>query len=208
MTTSAVRSATVQRGIRLGYATILYNCFEAVGALIAGFLAGSIALVGFGADSVIEVLAAGAAQWRLRSDVNEGKRATVERATHRIVGLSFLALAIYITVDSARALWHKEPPDKSFFGIVVLVLSIIVMPILASAKTKVAHGIGSNALRAEARQTSLCAWLSVIALAGVGLNALFGWWWADPLAALGMVPIILKEGIEGVRANPEAADCC
>jgi divalent metal cation (Fe/Co/Zn/Cd) transporter len=206
--TLAVRDETVRRGIRLGYATILYNCFEAIGSLVAGILAGSVALVGFGADSVIEVIAAGAAQWRLRADVNLEKRAAVELATHRIVGFSFLALAVYITFDSAKALWQRDPPAKSFFGMVVLVLSIIVMPLLASAKKKVALGIGSNALRAEAKQTSLCAWLSVIALGGVGLNALLGWWWADPLAALAMVPIILKEGIEGVRANPGTADCC
>jgi divalent metal cation (Fe/Co/Zn/Cd) transporter len=167
-----------------------------------------VALVGFGADSVIEVVAAAAAQWRLRADVREDRRVAVERYTHRIVGVSFIALAVYVSIDSALALWNREAPEKSIFGIVVLVLSIIVMPLLASAKTKVAHGLGSKALRSEARQTSLCAWLSVIALAGVGLNALLGWWWADPVAALGMVPIILKEGIEGVRAEPGQADCC
>jgi divalent metal cation (Fe/Co/Zn/Cd) transporter len=208
MTTIAIRDATIRRGIRLGYVTILYNSFEAIGSLVAGLLAGSVALVGFGADSVIEVVAAVAAQWRLRADVRVDRRTLVERATHRIVGVSFLALAIYISIDSALALLNREPPEKSLFGIAVLVLSIIVMPLLASAKTKVARGIGSNALRAEARQTSLCAWLSVIALIGVGLNALLGWWWADPVAALGMVPIILKEGIDGVRAEADKADCC
>ena len=207
MTTLAIRDATIRRGIRLGYVTILYNSFEAIGSLVAGVLAGSVALVGFGADSVIEVVAAIAAQWRLRADVREDRRTIVERATHRIVGVSFLALAAYISIDSALALLNRDAPEKTLFGITVLVLSIIVMPLLASAKTKVAHGIGSKALRAEARQTSLCAWLSVIALAGVGLNALLGWWWADPLAALGMVPIILKEGIAGVRAK-EDHDCC
>jgi divalent metal cation (Fe/Co/Zn/Cd) transporter len=206
--TIAIRDETIRRGIRLGYVTILYNSFEAIGSLVAGVLAGSVALVGFGADSVIEVVAAAAAQWRLRADVREDRRVAVERYTHRIVGVSFIALAVYVSIDSALALWNREAPEKSIFGIVVLVLSIIVMPLLASAKTKVAHGLGSKALRSEARQTSLCAWLSVIALAGVGLNALLGWWWADPVAALGMVPIILKEGIEGVRAEPGQADCC
>jgi divalent metal cation (Fe/Co/Zn/Cd) transporter len=208
MTTLAMRDATIRRGIRLGYITILYNSFEAIGSLVAGLLAGSVALVGFGADSIIEVVAAGAAQWRLRADVRGDRRLVVERATHRIVGACFLALAIYISIDSALALLNREPPEKSLFGIGVLVLSIIVMPLLASAKTKVAHGISSGALRAEARQTSLCAWLSAIALAGVGLNAMLGWWWADPVAALGMVPIILKEGIDGVRAKADHADCC
>jgi divalent metal cation (Fe/Co/Zn/Cd) transporter len=208
MTTLAVREATVRRGIRLGYVTILYNSFEAIGSLVAGVLAGSVALVGFGADSVIEVVAAAAAQWRLRADVREDRRKVVERVTHRIVGVSFIALGVYISADSALALLNTEPPEKSLFGIGVLVLSIIVMPLLAAAKTTVAHGIGSKALRAEARQTSLCAWLSVIALTGVGLNALLGWWWADPVAALGMVPIIFKEGIEGVRAEADQTDCC
>jgi divalent metal cation (Fe/Co/Zn/Cd) transporter len=206
--TIAIRDETIRRGIRLGYVTILYNSFEAIGSLVAGVLAGSVALVGFGADSVIEVVAAAAAQWRLRADVREDRRVAVERATHRIVGVSFIALAVYVSIDSALALLNREAPEKSIFGIAVLILSIIVMPLLASAKTKVAHGLGSKALRAEARQTSLCAWLSVIALAGVGLNALLGWWWADPVAALGMVPIILKEGIEGVRAENGDANCC
>ena len=208
MTAIAERQTTVRRGILLGYATILYNSFEAIGSLVAGALAGSVALVGFGADSVIEVVAAGAAQWRLRSDVMPERRARVELATHRIVGASFVALALYIVLDSGTALWERERPDKSLFGIVVLVLSIIVMPLLARAKSRVARELGSSALRSEAAQTSLCAYLSVIALAGVGLNAMLGWWWADPIAALAMVPIIVKEGVEGLRADPAHADCC
>ena len=208
MTAIAARELSVRRGIALSYATILYNSLEAIGSLVAGALAGSVALVGFGADSVIEVVAAGAAQWRLRADVEVGNRARVELATHRIVGCSFLALAIYILLDSANALWQQEPPDKSFFGIVVLVLSIIVMPVLARAKRRVAHDLDSEALKSEAAQTSLCAYLSVIALAGVGLNALFGWWWADPVAAIAMVPIIVKEGVEGLRAQPGREECC
>ncbi len=193
------RAALVRRGIRLSYATIGYNSLEAIGSLIAGFLAGSVALVGFGIDSVIEVLASMAAQWRLRSDIDPVRRERVELLTRRIVAVSFLALATYILVDALTTLLKREAPERSVFGIVVLSLSVIVMPILARAKKQVARAMRSGALESEAKQTSLCAYLSVIGLAGVALNALFGWWWADPAAALVMVPIIAAEGWEGIR---------
>ncbi len=193
------RAALVRRGIRLSYATIGYNSLEAIGSLIAGFLSGSVALVGFGIDSVIEVLASIAAQWRLRSDIDPVRRERVELSTRRIVAISFLALATYVLVDALTTLLEREAPERSVFGIVVLGLSVIVMPILARAKKRVARAMRSGALEAEAKQTSLCAYLSVIGLAGVALNALFGWWWADPAAALVMVPIIGAEGWEGIR---------
>jgi Predicted Co/Zn/Cd cation transporters len=162
-------------------------------------LAGSVALVGFGVDSVIEVMASIAAQWRLRSDLDPVRREGVELWTRRIVAVCFLALAVYVLADAASTLWKREAPDRSLFGIVVLALSVIVMPVLARSKKRVARAMRSGALEAEAAQTSLCAYLSVIGLAGVALNALFGWWWADPVAALIMVPIIAAEGWEGVR---------
>jgi divalent metal cation (Fe/Co/Zn/Cd) transporter len=202
------REELVRRGIRLSYATIGYNSFEAIASLIAGLLAGSVALVGFGIDSLVEVSASGVAQWRLRSDLHQAQRAEVEAITHRLVGLCFLALAVYVAVDSAKTLWLRERPDRTIAGIVILSMSVVVMPLLARAKLKVASAMQSGALRAEARQTSLCAYLSVIALNGVLLNATVGWWWADPVAALCMVPIILYEGIDGVRAKPCAPDCC
>ena len=194
------RAALVRRGIWLSYATIAYNSLEAIGSLIAGLLAGSVALVGFGVDSVIEVMASLAAQWRLRSDLDPVKRAGVELWTRRIVALLFLALAVYVFADAANTLWQREAPDRSLFGIVVLALSVIVMPVLARSKKRVARAMRSGALEAEAAQTSLCAYLSVIGLGGVALNALFGWWWADPGAALIMVPIIAAEGWEGIRS--------
>jgi divalent metal cation (Fe/Co/Zn/Cd) transporter len=200
------RAALVRRGIWLSYATIGYNSLEAVGSLVAGILAGSVALVGFGFDSIIEVTAAVAAQWRLRSDLDHSRRQRVELLTHRIVGSCFIALALYVTFDAATTLINREAPEGSTFGIIVLALSVIVMPILARSKKRVARGLTSGALEAEATQTSLCAYLSVIGLAGVALNAGFGWWWADPVAALIMVPIIAREGIEGLRAKPDA--CC
>jgi divalent metal cation (Fe/Co/Zn/Cd) transporter len=166
-----LRQELVLRGIRLSYATIGYNSLEAIASLIAGLLAGSVALVGFGIDSLIEVSASGAAQWRLRSDLDEARRSRSENLTHRFVGVCFLALAAYVAVDSAKTLWFHERPDRTIAGIVILSMSIVVMPLLARAKLKVASAMQSGALRAEARQTSLCAYLSVIALAGVLLNA-------------------------------------
>lgn len=205
---AVARAALVRRGLRLNYATIAYNTLEAVVSLAAGIVAGSVALVGFGIDSVIELTASGAAQWRLRADVDHHRRERVERATVRLIGWSFLALAAYVAVDSALSLWHRERPDRSVIGTVVLALSVIVMPVLARAKRRVARELGSATLEADAMQTSLCAYLSVIALAGVALNAAAGWWWADPVAALTMVPIIANEGRAGIRGDSHCADCC
>lgn len=202
------RAALVRVGLRLNYATIAYNVLEAAVSLTAGVLAGSVALVGFGIDSVIEVTASGAAQWRLRADVDHARRERVERMTLRVIGWSFLALAAYVAVDSVTSLSYRERPDRSAVGTVILALSVIVMPVLARAKRRVARELGSAALEADATQTSLCAYLSVIALAGVALNALVGWWWCDPAAALAMVPIIAKEGLDGIRAKPHCDTCC
>jgi len=201
------REELVRRGIRLSYATIGYNSLEAIASLFAGVFAGSVALVGFGIDSLVEVTASGAAQWRLRSDLHEARRAQVEAITHRIVGLCFLALAAYVVVDSGKTLWFRERPDRTIAGIVILSMSVVVMPVLARAKLRVASAMQSGALRAEARQTSLCAYLSIIALTGVLSNVTLGWWWADPVAALCMVPVIVSEGIDGMRAKPPD-DCC
>ncbi|HEV2642023.1 MAG TPA: cation transporter [Candidatus Elarobacter sp.] len=197
----------MRRGLWLNYATIGYNSLEAIVSIIAGLLAGSVALVGFGFDSAIEVIAAGAAQWRLRADLDPVRRARVEGITLRVIGWSFLALAGYVLYDSGATLWHREHPERSITGIVVLALSVVIMPLLARAKRRVARGLSSRALEADATQTSLCAWLSAIALAGVLLNAVAGWWWADPVAALAMVPIIAKEGVEGIRGESCGDDC-
>ena len=175
---------------------------------MAGLIAGSVALVGFGFDSVIEVTASGAAQWRLRADVDTDRRERAERATTRIIGWSFLALAAYVAYESVETLARRDAPGRSVVGLVLLALSAVVMPWLARAKRRVAHAMSSRALEADAMQTSLCAYLSVIALAGVALNALVGWWWADPVAALMMTPIIAREGIEGLRGNAQCGDGC
>ena len=205
MTEVAVpRLALVRRGLWLNYLTIGYNTIEAVVSLVAGLVAGSVALIGFGVDSAIEVTASVAAQWRLRSDRDSVRRERAEWLTRRVIGGSFLALSAYVAVDSVITLWQREAPDPSVVGLGILVLSAFVMPVLARAKRRVAVALGSRALEADAMQTSICAYLSVIALAGVALNTFVGLWWADPVAALVMVPIIAKEGLEGFGAE---ADC-
>lgn len=201
------RPALVRRGLWLNYLTIGYNTIEAVVALTAGLVAGSVALIGFGVDSVIEVSASLVAQWRLRADLHPARRERVEYLAVRMIGSTFLALATYVAYDSISTLVKREEPDGSVVGVILLSLSVIVMPLLARAKRRVAGGLGSSALTADATQTSLCAYLSVIALAGVALNTLLGWWWADPAAALAMVPIIVKEGVEGLRGECACAEC-
>ena len=205
--TGDARVALVRRGLWLNYATLSYNIVEAGVSLLVGLLAGSVALVGFGFDSVIEVVASIAAQWRLRADLASERRERVEQASHRVVGWCFLALGAYIAYESVESLWTRSRPDRTLIGIAVLAASAVVMPLLARAKRRVAHALESRSLGSEAAQTSLCAYLSIIALAGLALNALFGWWWADPLAALAMVPIIVKEGLAGIRRR-HPADCC
>jgi divalent metal cation (Fe/Co/Zn/Cd) transporter len=200
------REPLVRRGLWLNCATIAYNTVEAVVSIAAGVLAGSVSLVSFGLDSAIEVTAAAAAQWRLRADFDQLRRERAERVTLRVIGASFLALAAYVLIDSAKTLWLHERPESSIAGIGILSLSVIIMPLLARKKRAIARQLSSRALEADAAQTALCAYLSVIALAGVALNALLGWWWADPGAALLMVPIIAKEGVEGLRG--EACDDC
>lgn len=200
------RSALVRRGLLLSWITIGYNLLEAVISVGAGVVAGSVALVGFGVDSAIEVSASITAQWRLRADIDVAKRERAERVGGRMIGVSFLLLAAYVAYESIETLWHREPPERSTAGLIILVLSVIIMPLLARAKRRVADALDSKTLRADATQTSLCAYLSIIALTGVALNWLLTWWGADPVAALVMVPIIAKEGIEGVRGET-CADC-
>ena len=201
---SSNRASLVKRGRRLEYFTIVYNSLEGLIALVAGLLAGSIALVGFGFDSLIEVTSGTALLWRLHMDADESRRERIEAVTQRIVGACFLLLAAYVSYDSIKALIWREHPRESIPGIVLAIASVIVMPLLVRAKRKVARGIKSGALMADSKQTELCTYLSAILLAGLLLNALVGWWWADPVAALVMVPIIVKEGIEGLRGET----CC
>ena len=201
------RAALVRRGQLLSRVTLAYNCLEGIASIVAGAIAGSISLVGFGIDSVIEVSSSVAALWRLRADADTGGREHVERITVRTIGALFLALALYILVDAGRSLILREPPERSVPGVVIAALSVVIMPALARAKRRIAVELRSRALTADAMQTSLCTWLSAIVLIGLGLNALLGWWWADPVAALIMVPIIAREGVEGLRGAEPCDDC-
>ena len=198
------RTDLVRRGRYLEYFTIAYNSLEGLIAVVAGLVAGSIALVGFGFDSLIEVTSGAVLLWRLHADVDETRRERVEAISLRIVGLCFVVLAVYVTFDSVKSLMKRETPDESVVGIVLAAVSLVIMPLLVRAKRKVARAINSGALMADSKQTELCTYLSAILLGGLLLNALLGWWWADPVAALIMVPIIVKEGIEALRGET----CC
>ena len=197
------RAADAARGCRLEYFTLGWNVVEAAVAIGAGVVAGSIALVGFGADSVIESLSGAVLLWRLQSHEADEKR---ERQALKLVGGTFLVLAVYVAFEAGRDLLRRESPETSLVGIGLAVASLIIMPLLARAKRRVAARLESRALVADSRQTDLCAWLSAILLGGLGLNALWGWWWADPVAALVMVPIIAREGWLALRGET-CADC-
>ena len=197
------RAADAAQGRRLEYFTLGWNVIEAAVAIGAGVVAGSIALVGFGADSVIESLSGAVLLWRLQTHVADERR---ERRALQLVGGSFLLLAGYVAFESGRDLFQREPPETSLVGIGLAVASLVVMPLLARAKRRLAARLDSRALAADSRQTDLCAWLSAILLGGLGLNALWGWWWADPVAARVMVPIIAREGWTALRGET-CADC-
>ena len=192
------RDAVVRQGRRLEYFTVGWNLIEAAVALGAGLFAGSIALIGFGIDSLIETSSGAVLLWRLREG-EEGEQR--ERIALKLVGISLLALAAYVAIDAAKGLILQEPPERSLVGIILAAVSLGVMPLLAWAKRRVAAKLSSQALVADSHQTDICAYLSAILLVGLGLNALFGWWWADPIAALAMVPIIVKEGLEALRGE-------
>jgi divalent metal cation (Fe/Co/Zn/Cd) transporter len=198
------RASAVRRGKLLEYATVAYNSLEGLIGIGAGIMAGSVALVGFGFDSIIEVTSGAVLLWRLRADVDPARREHVEAVSVRIVGICFLVLAVYIAYDSVRMLFLREAPERSLPGIALAIASLVVMPILARAKRRVARTIASNALAADAKQTELCMYLSAILLGGLVLNATVGWWWADPAAGLLMIPIVVREGVNGLRGR----SCC
>lgn len=198
------RGRTARRGRRLQYLTIAWNSAECVVALVAGALADSIALVGFGFDSAIEVASGVAALWRLRRDGDPAHRELAERPALRVIGACFLLLAVYVLYEAVEALVAGRAPERTLTGILLAALSLVVMPALAHFKRRVAVGLASGALEAETRQTEICAWLSAILLTGLGLNASLSWWWADPVAAILMVPFIAKEGWEAIRGRT----CC
>lgn len=194
----AAREDQLAAGARLEYFTLGWNALEAVVAVLAGQAASSLALLGFGLDSVIECLSGAVLLWRLRPGRD---RPQVERQAQRLVAISFVLLAAWVAWQAGRSLLLREPPESSLPGIVLAAASVVVMPILARAKRRVARSLGSVALAVDSRQTDVCAYLSVILLLGLLLNEVAGWWWADPAAALGMVPIMLAEGIRAWRGH-------
>ena len=200
------RLLEVGRGRRLEYFTIAWNTLEGIVAIIAGAVAGSISLMGFGIDSFIEVLSGSALLWRMSVDSDVEQRRRNERRTLRIVGLCFLGLAIYITYEAGRDLLQHRAPERSIAGTVLACASLLVMPLLSRAKHKVGAHLGSAAMHADAQQTQFCAYLSAILLGGLAMNTFFGLWWTDPVAALVMVPLIAREGMEGIRGQA-CRDC-
>ena len=195
-------------GVWLVAGTLAYNVLEAAVALVSGARAKSIALVGFGLDSVIECAAAAVLLWRLRLEARGGDRESVEQAERRVgrfVGVTFLALAAYVLAEAGLTLWRREVPSGSIVGIVLAAASLVIMPVISLAKLRVARRLGSAALAAEAKETLACSYLSFTLLLGLVANAAAGLWWADPAAALLMVPWLVKEGVEGIRGESEEA---
>jgi divalent metal cation (Fe/Co/Zn/Cd) transporter len=198
------RQTIARRGKQLEYFTIAWNSLEGLVAVVAGALAGSISLVGFGIDSFIEVTSGGVLLWRMSVDADVLKREQRENLSLRIVGVCFLALAAYVGYESISDLVSRKAPEHSIPGIVLACVSLVVMPLLSRAKKKVGNELGSAAMHADAKQADFCVYLSAILLLGLVLNAALGWWWADPVSALIMVPVIAKEGVEAMQGET----CC
>ena len=202
------RARDVRHALHLEYLTIGWNVVEGVVAVSAAALAGSIALLGFGIDSFVESASGAVLVWRLVAERRGMALAELERLDARarkLVAASLVLLAAYIALDAGMALWARDAPQPSLVGIILTLVSIIAMQWLARAKRAAARRLGSRALEADAFQTNACFWLSIVTLAGVGLNAALGWWWADPVAALGMTAFIVREGMEAWRG--EACGC-
>jgi cation diffusion facilitator family transporter len=189
------------------YVTVGWNVVEGIVAIVAGIVAGSIALIGFGLDSYVEVASGIVLIWRLRKHGfgDEEEEAAEKRAIF-FVGVTFVLLALYVTFESGKKLLFHEHPDESIIGIILAIVSLIVMPVLAFYKKKIATEINSRALRADALETLACSYLSFALVVGLGANALFGWWWADPLAALAMVYFLIKEGWEAVEEGRDKVE--
>ena len=206
MTGTPDRKALLSRGRRLEWFTVAWNSAEGLISVAAGAVAGSIALIGFGVDSFVETSSGLVLLWRLQDGRDHATEQRVEALALRLVGVSLLALAAYVVYEALDTLIGREPPEVSAPGIALACASLVVMPILAKRKRRVASALGSRALEADSFQTSLCMYLSAILLGGLLLNAAFGLWWADPAAALAMVPIIAREGFQALRG--EHCDDC
>lgn len=200
MTTETAAAATTdrlrRRGLTLAGLTIAWNVVEAIVAVSAGIAAGSIALIGFGFDSMVEVLSAWVVVWQFRGELRGGYDEDRERRALRLIGVTFFVLAAYVAFEALRDLFFVDAEaDESPVGIVLAALSLTVMPLLAWAKKRTADGLHSPTLRADATETLLCSWLSITLLAGLVLNTTLGWWWADALAAAGIAALAAREGL-------------
>jgi divalent metal cation (Fe/Co/Zn/Cd) transporter len=202
------RRVLLRRAVVLAWFTLVWNVVEGVVAIAAAVLAGSQALLGFGLDSGVESLSATVVLWRLYAERRDPARAeAAEQRALRLIGVTFFVLAAFVAMESVRALVGGHEPDVSMVGIVLTSVSIVVMQWLARAKRGVGIAMGSKAVQADSSQTSACVYLSIVVLGGLLLNAAFGWWWADPLAALGVVVFLVREGREALTAD-HADHCC
>jgi divalent metal cation (Fe/Co/Zn/Cd) transporter len=189
------------RAAMLQWLTILHGFIEGGASLFASAMAGSVALLSFGLDSMVEVLSASIVLWRIASIATSRRWTISERNGLRLVGVCFVLLAATVGFDSIQALIQHEKPRESLLGIIVAAVSVLSMPILAAAKRRISGEIDSHAMRADARQTDFCAYLAGILLVGLVFYRAFGWWWADPAAALIMTPIMLWEGVQALRGH-------
>ena len=207
MDASSTRPALVRRGLLLEYLTVGWNIIEGLIAIGAGIASGSVALIAFGVDSFVETISGGVLIWRLRTEehggLDEEALDRVERRAEVLVGVAFMVLAAYVAFESVRTLLAAEAPDASPVGIVLTALSIGVMLWLAKAKRETGEALGSRALIADSKQTRACWYLSAVALAGLGLNAVLGWWWADPVAALAIAVLLVREGWEALEGEDD-----
>jgi divalent metal cation (Fe/Co/Zn/Cd) transporter len=204
------RQEHLRRGLLLEYLTVGWNVIEGLVAIGAGIASGSIALIAFGADSVVETISGVVLIWRLRAEerggLDEAEVERVEGRAERLVGVSFLILAVYVAFEAARTLLTAEAPDASPIGIILTAVSIAVMLWLAREKLLTGRALGSRALIADSKQTRACWYLSAVTLAGLGLNALLGWWWADPVAALAIAVLLVREGWEALSGEDDDDD--
>ena len=203
-TDPAERARLARRGRLLAWAGNVWHLAEFAIALAAGLAASSVALVGFALDSLIELAAGLVIVWLLRRDRHAS--AAAERRAGRLIAASYFALAGYIVVESAYAVVAGDHPEVSVVGIALALVTAVTMPFLAIAKRRVGGALGSSATAREGTQNMLCAYLSVALLVGLGLNALVGWWWADPAAALVIAAVAAREGAAGWRG--EICSCC
>ncbi|CAM3357467.1 cation diffusion facilitator family transporter [Stackebrandtia soli] len=201
---SPARRAKLTRIVRLLVAaTITYNVIEAIVAITAGTIASSTALIGFGLDSVVEVSSAAAVAWQFSAADHDTRQAR-EKVTLRIIAVSFFALAAYVTVESARTLIGGQEADHSSVGLILAALSLAIMPGLSYMQRRAGRELGSASAVADSKQTLLCTYLSAVLLVGLAVNSLFGWWWADPIAAVVIAAVAVKEGREAWRGDA----CC